>query len=170
MNLLNSLMGRGLGGALGVILLDQLTKQWALNALVPYQPVPIFPSFNLTLVFNYGAAFSLLAQQGGWQRWFFVGLAVLATIVLTIWLRRLQAGQWRLALALALMIGGAMGNAIDRIIFGYVIDFLDFYYGGWHWPAFNLADSALCIGAVLLLLEPSPKKTLKPTPPSSEAN
>ncbi len=154
-----------LGLALLVIVLDQFTKQLALAWLLPYQPVSVMPSFNFTLAFNYGAAFSLLAQQSGWQRWLFMGLALIAAVVFVAWLRRLTTTQRRLALALSLMLGGALGNAIDRLILGYVIDFIDLYYGGWHWPAFNLADAALCVGAGLLLLDQS--LAPPPSPPNS---
>lgn len=136
-----------------VIVLDQLSKWLAENALTLYRPVPVLPFFNLTLMYNTGAAFSFLANAGGWQRWFFLALSLIISIILVIWLSRLKAGEGRLAAALALILGGAMGNLIDRALHGYVIDFLDFYYGQWHWPAFNLADSAITIGAVLLVVD-----------------
>ncbi len=136
-----------------VIGLDQLTKWLANTSLAPHEPVAVLPGFNLTLMFNTGAAFSLLGDAGGWQRWLFTGLAVVASVVLVLWLRRLQAGQALLAVALALILGGAVGNLIDRVVFGHVIDFLDVYWRHHHWPAFNVADSAITVGAVLFLLD-----------------
>lgn len=136
-----------------VIGLDQLTKWWADTTLNLYEPVPILPFFNLTLMYNTGAAFSFLAGAGGWQRWFFLIVSLIISIVLVVWISRLREGEGRLALALALILGGAVGNLIDRALHGYVIDFLDFYYGQWHWPAFNLADSAITIGAILLIMD-----------------
>jgi len=136
-----------------VIALDQITKLLASAQLVMHQPVPVLPSFNLTLMHNSGAAFSFLSQAGGWQRWFFVVIAVVVSVVLTLWLHRLPRHQTWLALALALILGGALGNVWDRIMLGYVVDFVDLYYGDWHWPAFNVADSAITLGAVLLVLD-----------------
>ncbi|HEY9148425.1 MAG TPA: signal peptidase II [Gammaproteobacteria bacterium] len=136
-----------------VIVLDQLTKLWASSALNYAEPVPVIPFFNLTLLHNTGAAFSFLSTAGGWQRWFFALIAVAVSAVLLIWLRRLKPGQLWQALALTLVLGGALGNVIDRLYFGYVIDFLDFYYGRWHWPAFNVADMAISVGAVMLIID-----------------
>lgn len=142
-----------------VIVLDQLTKSFMVHWLELHQTVEVVPFFNFTLAHNYGAAFSFLASAGGWQRWFFVLLAVTISIVLTIWLKRLPAHAKLEATSLALILGGALGNVIDRLIYGYVIDFLDVYYGSYHWPAFNIADSAICIGAVLLILDSFRNKT-----------
>jgi signal peptidase II len=136
-----------------VIMLDQLTKWWASTALNYAEPVPLVPFLNLTLMHNTGAAFSFLSQAGGWQRWFFALVAVAVSVLLTLWLRRLSAGQRWLAVALTLVLGGALGNVIDRIYFGYVIDFIDVYYQGWHWPAFNVADSAISVGAAMLIID-----------------
>jgi len=136
-----------------VVCLDQITKFWASTALIFAHPVPIFPAINFTLLHNQGAAFSFLADAGGWQRWFLTGLAVFISIVITVWLSRLPRTHWWLAGALALVLGGAIGNVIDRIVYGYVIDFIDIYYYKWHWPAFNLADSAISIGAVILVID-----------------
>jgi signal peptidase II len=111
------------------------------------------PFLDLHKVYNPGAAFSFLSDASGWQRWFFVGLTLFVSLVLIAWLRRLQAGQERLALALALILGGAAGNLIDRVVYGYVIDFIDLYYGDFHWPVFNVADSAITLGAGLLVLD-----------------
>lgn len=136
-----------------VIVLDQLSKWLMTSWLDLHQTVPVLPSFNLTLAHNYGAAFSFLASAGGWQRWFFVILAVAVSLVLIIWLKKLQHHARLEAASLALILGGAIGNVIDRLIYGYVVDFLDVYYGSYHWPAFNIADSAICVGAVLLIFD-----------------
>lgn len=135
-----------------VIVLDQVSKQLAEAMMLVYETVPVMPFFSLTLVYNEGAAFSFLSDQGGWQRWLFVALAMAISLVLVGWLARLR-DERLLAISLALVIGGAVGNLIDRLLFGHVIDFLDFYYGSWHWPAFNIADSAITIGVLLLLLD-----------------
>jgi signal peptidase II len=111
------------------------------------------PYFNLTMAHNHGAAFSFLAQAGGWQRWFFTVLALVISTVLVVWLAKLKPEAKLEAISLSLVIGGAIGNVIDRIYYGYVIDFLDIYIGSSHWPAFNVADSAICIGAVLLIID-----------------
>ena len=142
----------GLAVALAVIILDQLTKLWAVSALVYATPVPVLPGFNLTLMHNPGAAFSFLGDAGGWQRWFFLVLALGVSGWLALWLRKLGEGERWMGLALALLIGGALGNAIDRVYLGYVIDFIDWYCCGYHWPAFNIADSAISVGAVLLFV------------------
>jgi signal peptidase II len=135
-----------------VVALDQGTKWMAEAALDPYLPVPLVPSLNLTLMYNEGAAFSFLAGAGGWQRWFFAGLATLVTIALGVWLHRLKATERMTAIGIALVMGGAVGNLIDRILTGRVVDFIDVYYADWHWPAFNLADSAITLGVALLLV------------------
>ena len=111
------------------------------------------PFFNFTLMHNTGAAFSFLADQGGWQRWFFAVLALGVSLVLAVWLSRLKAHETWLALALSLVLGGAIGNLIDRVYYGYVIDFIDVYYNASHWPAFNIADSAISVGAVMLIID-----------------
>lgn len=138
----------------GVIIgLDQFSKWLAEQTLALYQPHPVLPSFNLTLMYNPGAAFSFLAEAGGWQRWFFLLLSMTVSVVLVLWLSRLKTGQFRLAAALALVLGGAIGNLIDRIWHGHVIDFIQVYYDRWYWPAFNVADSAITVGATLLILD-----------------
>jgi signal peptidase II len=136
-----------------VVIVDQLTKVWVSATLPIHQPVPVMPWLNLTLLHNTGAAFSFLAEEGGWQRWFLAGLAILVSGIIIAWLTHLNRAQRWTACALALVLGGAVGNVIDRIIYGHVIDFIDFYYNHWHWPAFNLADSAISIGAVMLLID-----------------
>ncbi len=113
----------------------------------------MLPVLNLTLVFNEGAAFSFLATASGWQRWFFIALAVVITAVLVGWLAKLQPHERITAAGLSLVAGGAVGNLVDRLLYGHVVDFLDFYWRSWHWPAFNVADSAITIGVALLLLE-----------------
>jgi signal peptidase II len=137
-----------------VIVLDQLTKWWALTALQPAGvPHPVIPGFlNWTLAFNTGAAFSFLAQSGGWQRWFFVGLAAVISVALVIWLASTARREWRTALPLAMVIGGAAGNLIDRLHASQVTDFIQVYYRDWYYPTFNVADSGICVGAVLLIL------------------
>jgi signal peptidase II len=136
-----------------ILAADQATKLWVLAALQPYDVIPVLPSLNLTLVFNEGAAFSFLADAGGWQRWFFVALAVVVSVVLLVWLWRLKPEDRLTAAGLSLVAGGAVGNLIDRIAYGHVVDFVDVYWRAWHWPAFNVADSAITVGVGLLLLE-----------------
>lgn len=145
--------------SLVVILLDQASKWLVLGTLTPYQVVELLPNLNLTLMFNRGAAFSLLADAGGWQRWLFAGFALLVTLALAVWLLRLGRGERLLALGLSLIIGGALGNLIDRVVFGHVVDFIQVYLPFIPlrifnpWPAFNVADSAISIGVAVLLLE-----------------
>lgn len=136
-----------------VIALDLWTKSLATEHLQLYRPVEIFPHFNLMLAHNSGAAFSFLADAGGWQRWFFAGVAVVIVVVMTTWISRLQPNQRWLACALALIIGGAVGNVWDRITLGYVVDFLDFWWGDYHFPAFNIADTAITIGAGMMIID-----------------
>jgi len=139
--------------ALGVIVIDQLTKNLALRGLAHGERVPVFPGwFDITLVFNPGAAFSLLADAGGWQRNFLIGMGLLAACVL-IWLLRQHGSQRLFATGLALILGGALGNVVDRIFLGQVVDFLLLYHRTWHWPAFNVADSAITVGAALLIID-----------------
>jgi signal peptidase II len=136
-----------------VIALDQLTKYIALQYLEPYKAEPVIPGFlNWTLAFNTGAAFSFLHDAGGWQRWLFGVLAIAVSLVLIVWLRRTDRREWRTALPLALVIGGALGNLIDRVRLGHVTDFIEVYHQQWSWPAFNVADSAISVGAVLLIV------------------
>ncbi len=136
-----------------VIVLDQITKHIAIALLEPYKAHAVIPGvLNWTLAYNAGAAFSFLHDAGGWQRWLFTVLAIAVSVVLVIWLRRTDRGEWRTALPLALVVGGALGNLIDRVRFGHVTDFIEVYYRQWSWPAFNVADSAICVGAVLLIL------------------
>lgn len=136
-----------------VILLDQATKQFAEAMLTAYEPVFVLSFFDLTLMYNKGAAFSFLSDQDGWQRWFFVVLAVLITAVLIGWLRRLKAEEKWVAVSLSLIIGGAVGNVIDRLLFGQVIDFIHLHYQQYYWPAFNVADSAISVGVTIMLID-----------------
>ncbi|MGZ8097235.1 MAG: signal peptidase II [Methylosarcina sp.] len=139
--------------SLAAVILDQGTKLAVDSTMQLYQSIQVLPYFNLTYVHNTGAAFSFLSQAGGWQRWFFAGLAIAISIGITFWLSRLQKHEVLLAAALSLVLGGAVGNLIDRLAYGYVIDFLDVYYRDWHWPAFNIADSAITLGVALMLAE-----------------
>ncbi len=136
-----------------VLVLDQASKLVADAALALHEPVVLLPVLAITKAYNAGAAFSFLGDAGGWQRWFFIVLATLVSVILLVWLSRLKAHERHAALALALILGGAVGNLVDRVLYGYVIDFIDVYYGSWHWPTFNVADSAITVGAGLLLLE-----------------
>lgn len=146
-------MPRYLSLSLVILLLDQASKLWVDATMRLYQTIEIIPFFQFTYLRNSGAAFSFLSDAGGWQRWFFVTLAVIISIVIVVWVLRLPAKNRWLAVALTLVLGGALGNLIDRIAYGYVIDFIDLYYQDWHWPAFNIADSAISIGVVMMLLD-----------------
>lgn len=141
----------GLG--LVVILLDQYTKGLASSGLEYGQPVRVFSWFNLTLMHNTGAAFSFLNDAGGWQRYFFSAAAIGISMVLAIWLIVMPRGQWLLALSLGLILGGALGNLWDRVALGYVVDFISVHYENSYFPAFNLADSAISVGAACMLLD-----------------
>ncbi|AGY92462.1 hypothetical protein SPICUR_07505 [Spiribacter curvatus] len=138
-------------GAL-VLVIDQATKWLAVNELALYRPESVMPLLNLTLAFNTGAAFSLLADAPGWQRWLLSGLAVAVSLYLLHWLRGLAASRRFEAAGVGLVLGGAVGNLVDRLRLGGVIDFIDIHYRGWHWPAFNIADAAITLGVVLILL------------------
>lgn len=136
-----------------VVVTDQITKRVVDTFMQLYETIELIPSFQLTYLRNQGAAFSFLSQAGGWQRWFFIFLALAASVAISIWLKRLPGDRRFEACAWALVLGGAIGNLIDRILYGYVIDFFDAYYGSWHWPAFNVADSAITVGVVMLLID-----------------
>ena len=139
--------------ALAVLVLDQGTKQVALLAFKPAERLPVIPGFfDLTLLFNRGAAFSFLADASGWQRWFFITVGAVAAIVIVGLLAR-HGSQRLFAWALSLILGGAVGNVIDRAVRGEVVDFILLYYERWHWPAFNIADSAITVGAALLIID-----------------
>ena len=138
--------------ALLVLVLDQLTKWLIVGQFVLGDSRPITSFFNLVRAHNPGAAFSFLAQAGGWQRWLFTGIGLAASALL-IWMLRAHPGQKLFGFAIASILGGAIGNVIDRLVHGYVVDFLDFHWAGWHFPAFNAADSAITLGAACLLLD-----------------
>lgn len=136
-----------------ILVADQVTKHIVLAHLQLHESIPVIDGlFAWTLAYNEGAAFSFLADAGGWQRWFFTGLAMVVSVILVVWLTRTPRADWKTALPLSLVIGGAIGNLIDRLRFGHVVDFIDVHYGGWHFPAFNIADAAISIGAVILIV------------------
>ncbi len=135
-----------------VLVIDQLTKWLIVGQFVLGDSRTVTRFFNLVRAHNSGAAFSFLAQAGGWQRWLFTGIGVLAS-ALMIWMLRSHPGQKLFGFAISFILGGAIGNMIDRLVHGYVVDFLDFHWAGWHFPAFNAADSAITLGAVCLLLD-----------------
>jgi signal peptidase II len=143
-------MHKWLGLAGAVLILDQLTKQAITHSLSLHEMVEVTPFFNLVLVYNRGAAFSFLSDAAGWQRELFIAIALAASIWIA-WLLRKYAAQTMFCVALSLILGGAVGNVIDRLLYGAVVDFLDFHALGYHWPAFNVADSAISCGAVLLI-------------------
>ncbi|MCF8205289.1 MAG: signal peptidase II [Methylotenera sp.] len=135
-----------------IILVDQFTKILIIGAFRLGDVSPVTSFFNLVRAHNYGAAFSFLHGASGWQRWFFLGLGVAAAVFIT-WMLRRHGHQKLFAWALTLILGGALGNVIDRAIHGYVVDFIQVHAGGWYFPAFNVADSAITIGAILLILD-----------------
>lgn len=141
------------GLAVLVIALDQATKYLASSGLSYAQPRPVFSWFDLTLHHNEGAAFSFLSGAGGWQRWLFAILAVLVSGVLVAWIRELRSRQWVLGLGLALVLGGALGNLVDRLLLGYVVDFISVHYAGRYFPTFNIADAAISVGAALIVVD-----------------
>ena len=141
---------RSLAIATIILLLDQLSKWSALSNLQLGIPEPVLPFMNWLLLLNPGAAFSFLAQGSGWQRWFFTIVGLLACVYI-VWLLRKSQSDKLLCVALSLILGGALGNVLDRIMYGAVVDFIDLHYANWHWPAFNIADSAICIGAALII-------------------
>jgi signal peptidase II len=138
--------------ALLLVVLDQLSKYWISTGMRYGDARAITGFFNLVLTHNQGAAFSFLASAGGWQRGFFIVIALAAIVVISVLIAR-HRDEKLFCFSMALILGGAMGNVIDRILFGYVVDFLDFHVAGWHWPAFNLADSAISVGAVLMIAD-----------------
>ena len=141
-----------LGLALLILIADQFTKVLIMGYFKLGDGTHITSFFNVVRVHNTGAAFSFLASAGGWQRWFFTGIGVAAALLI-IWMLKSHAGQKLFAFAMACILGGAIGNVIDRTFYGYVVDFLDFHYAGWHFPAFNVADSAITVGAACLILD-----------------
>ncbi|NQD81423.1 signal peptidase II [Pseudomonas seleniipraecipitans] len=138
-----------------VFVVDQITKYWFDNNLSMYERIAVIPDFfSWTLAYNTGAAFSFLADESGWQRWLFALIATVVSAVLVVWLKRLKPEETWLAVGLALVLGGALGNLVDRVIFGHVVDFILVHWQNrWYFPAFNIADSAITVGAVLLALD-----------------
>lgn len=136
-----------------VLCLDQYTKHLAVMQLQLHEPISLLPFFNLTLSYNSGAAFNLLHNAGGWQQWLFSAIALIVSLVILVWLYRLPSKHKWSAVALTLILGGAIGNFYDRVTLGYVIDFIQVHYQDWYFPIFNVADSAISIGAVMLLIE-----------------
>lgn len=136
-----------------IVIADQYTKSLALEHLFNQPPVEVLPFFNLVLVFNSGAAFGFLNNAGGWQNMFFIVVAAAVGVGIIVALWRIGARNPQMSISLSLILGGAMGNVIDRFRYGYVVDFIDVYYNSWHWPAFNVADAAITIGAVLLVMD-----------------
>lgn len=146
-------LGLWLGLAVLVVALDQWTKALAVANLDYARPVTLLPVLNITLHYNTGAAFSFLSDAGGWQRWFFSTVAIVASLAICIWLARLHRGETMLALSLSLILGGALGNLWDRLALGYVVDFISVHYGDWYFPTFNAADSAVTVGAGLMIID-----------------
>ena len=142
-----------LGLAVVVLVVDQVTKQWIVEQYSLGMSDRITGFFNLVHVHNYGAAFSFLNNEGGWQRWGFSVFAAVISLIIIVWIVRLSPQQRLEGCALALILGGALGNLYDRVALGYVIDFLDFHWSGWHFPAFNVADSGITLGAILIILD-----------------
>lgn len=138
--------------ALVILIADQLTKTLILGHYRLGDSTVVTGFFNIVRAHNPGAAFSFLAGASGWQRWFFTAIGVVATLVI-LWMLKAHAGQKLFSFALACILGGAVGNVVDRLMHGYVVDFLDFHWAGWHFPAFNIADSAITIGAACLILD-----------------
>jgi signal peptidase II len=143
-----------------IIVLDQVSKHWITHSFQYGDSLTITSFFNLMLIYNTGAAFSLLASAPGWQRGLFIGIALVASVVIVYLLRR-NASNVLFSFALSLVLGGALGNLVDRVMLGHVVDFLDFHYGGHHWPAFNVADMAITGGAVLLVWDSLKKPAVK---------
>ena len=136
-----------------IIVADQLSKAWILHTFTYLETYKLFPILQITHVYNYGAAFSFLGDQSGWQRWFFVCISAVASVVLTVWIMRTPLNKKWLLLALSLILGGAVGNLIDRAMLGYVVDFISAHYENHYFPAFNVADSAITVGATILFID-----------------
>jgi len=135
-----------------IVVLDQITKIWADSTLSMYEQIPITGFFNITKAYNYGAAFSFLDNAGGWQRWFFTAISLIVSIVLSVWLYRISRIEKWLSLSIALILGGAVGNLIDRVWYGYVVDFIQVYWNTSYFPSFNIADAAITCGTIILLI------------------
>ena len=146
-------MFRWLTFSVVIVILDQITKFFAVQFLVLHEPKYIYDGLNFTLMYNTGAAFSFLSDAGGWQRWFFVGISWLLSIIIIVWMYNILTKSRCLLFALSFILGGALGNLWDRLTLGYVVDFIEVYYENFYWPAFNIADSSITVGAVLLILD-----------------
>jgi signal peptidase II len=136
-----------------VVILDQVTKALVVGTVKVQGAIALLPILDIVYLENPGAAFSMFAEASGWQRWFFIALAVIVSVVLMVWLRRIRSDQTILAIGLSLVLGGALGNVIDRVLHGYVVDFIFFHWRTWYFPAFNIADTAISIGAGCLLID-----------------
>lgn len=134
-----------------VLLIDRFAKLWIVNNLIPFEVFQVLPFFNLTFLHNTGAAFSFLNTASGWQTYIFSGLAIIVSILIIIWLAKLPAHDRWVSIALCFVLGGALGNVWDRFHYGSVVDFFDFHIGDWHYAIFNTADSAICLGAFMLI-------------------
>ena len=146
-------MFRWLTFSVVIVILDLITKFYAVQFLVLHEPKYIYDGLNFTLIYNTGAAFSFLSDAGGWQRWFFVGISWLLSIIIIVWMYNILTKSRCLLFALSFILGGALGNLWDRLTLGYVVDFIEVYYENFYWPAFNIADSSITIGAILLILD-----------------
>ncbi|CAL7960688.1 Lipoprotein signal peptidase [Gammaproteobacteria bacterium] len=146
--------------AISIFVLDRITKMLVLQYLPFRLPVNVLPMFNLFFTFNTGSAFGFLNSASGWQGWLFSGVAIAVSAFLVVWQFKISVRHAWLKIALALILGGTLGNLYDRIIYNHVVDFLDFYFGQWHYATFNLADSAICIGAIMLLISSSQKEKI----------
>ena len=136
-----------------ILIADQITKQLVVQNMDLYERIEILPFFNLFYIHNLGAAFGFLNDQPGWQRWFFSIITSLVSLGILFWLNKLKPSQKLLTIALVCILGGALGNLYDRVVFGYVIDFIDWHAAGYHWPSFNIADMAISLGALLLIID-----------------
>ncbi|MFT5893661.1 MAG: signal peptidase II [bacterium] len=135
-----------------IVVLDQITKIWADTSLAMYEQIPITGFFNITKAYNYGAAFSFLDNAGGWQRWFFTAISLVVSVILCVWLYRMRRSERWLSISISLILGGAVGNLIDRVWYGYVVDFIQVYWRTSYFPSFNIADAAISCGTIILLV------------------
>ena len=136
-----------------IVILDQITKFYAVQFLILYEPRYIYSGLNFTLMYNTGAAFSFLSDAGGWQRWFFIGISSLVSIIIVVWIYNALRKSRCLLFALSFILAGALGNLWDRLTLGYVVDFIEVHYQDLYWPVFNIADSSITIGAILLIID-----------------
>ena len=136
-----------------IVILDQITKFYAVQFLILHEPRYIYSSLNFTLMYNTGAAFSFLSDAGGWQRWFFIGISSLVSIIIVVWIYNVLRKSRCLLFALSFILAGALGNLWDRLTLGHVVDFIEVHYQDLYWPAFNIADSSITIGAILLIID-----------------